>query len=80
MPAVLATTFGIAREGWLGAVLTQPAAVTMPLAFVTMVVVSLATRRRRPKHVTQTMVRLHAPEHLNLNRGPFNPEGSTARR
>lgn len=80
MSAVLATTFGIAREGWVGAVLTQPAAVTMPAAFVTMVVASLATRRRRPKHVNQTMVRLHAPEHLNLNRGPFNPEGSTARR
>jgi Na+(H+)/acetate symporter ActP len=80
MSAVLATTFGISGEGWAGAVLTQPAAVTMPAAFLTMVIASLATHRRKPKHVAQTMVRLHAPEHLNLNRGPFHPEGSTARR
>ncbi len=80
MAAVLATTFGVAREGLIGAVLTQPAAVTMPTAFVTMVLVSLLTRSRRPEHVAQTMVRLHAPEHLILNRGPFHPERSTARR
>jgi Na+(H+)/acetate symporter ActP len=80
MSAVLATTFGVSGEGWTGAVLTQPAAVTMPAAFLTMVVASLATHRRKPKHVAQTMVRLHAPEHLNLNRGPFHPEGPTARR
>ncbi|HEU5144119.1 MAG TPA: cation acetate symporter [Dermatophilaceae bacterium] len=80
MVAVVATTFGIVGEGWAGAVLAQPAAVTMPTAFVTMVVVSLLTRQHRPKHVSQTMVRLHAPEHLTLNRGPFHPVGSTARR
>jgi hypothetical protein len=61
-------------------VLAQPAAVTMPAAFVTMVIGSLITRQHRPKHVSQTMVRLHAPEHLTLNRGPFHPVGSTARR
>jgi Na+(H+)/acetate symporter ActP len=80
MAAVLATTFGVAGEGWAGAVLTQPAAVTMPASFVTMVLASILTRGHRPKHVAQTMVRLHAPEHLSLNRGPFHPEGSTARR
>jgi Na+(H+)/acetate symporter ActP len=80
MAAVLATTFGVAGEGMVGAVLSQPAAVTLPSAFVTMVVASLLTRSRRPEHVSQTMVRLHAPEHLILNRGPFHPERSTARR
>ncbi|EWT03122.1 transporter [Intrasporangium oryzae NRRL B-24470] len=74
MSAVVATTFGVDRDGWLGAVLSQPAAVTMPLAVATMVLVSLATPGRRPEHVAQTMVRLHAPEHISLNRGPFQPE------
>ena len=74
MVAVLATTFGVARDGWLGAVLTQPAAVTVPSAVATMVLASLASSGRRPVHVAQTMVRLHAPEHLILNRGPFQPE------
>ncbi|MER7073997.1 cation acetate symporter [Terrabacter sp. NPDC000476] len=83
MGAVVSTTFGIATHGWVGVVLTQPAAVSVPLAFVTMVLASLATRSRTPEHVGQTMVRLHAPEHLSLNRGSFHPERasrSTARR
>jgi cation/acetate symporter len=46
----------------------------VPLAFATMVVVSLATRSHAPEHVAQTMVRLHAPEHIDLNRGSFHPE------
>jgi hypothetical protein len=48
-----------------------------------MALVSLATRSRAPEHVAQTMVRLHAPEHLALNRGSFHPErpsATTARR
>jgi cation/acetate symporter len=60
--------------------MTQPAAVTVPAAFATMVLTSLATRSRRPEHLARTMVRLHAPEHLHLDRGSFHPEGSTVRR
>ena len=74
MGAVLSTTFGVATAGWFGVVMTQPAAVSVPLAFATMVLVSLATRSRAPEHVAQTMVRLHAPEHIDLNRGSFHPE------
>ena len=74
MGAVVTTIFGIAAGGWFGVVLTQPAAVSVPLAFATMVLVSLATRARAPEHVAQTMVRLHAPEHIDLNRGSFHPE------
>ncbi|MBW8731172.1 MAG: cation acetate symporter [Terrabacter sp.] len=74
MGAVVTTTFGIATGGWFGVVLTQPAAVSVPLAFATMVLVSLATRSSTPEHVAQTMVRLHAPEHIDLNRGSFHPE------
>ena len=80
MASVVATTFGIATDGRLGVLMSQPAAVTVPVAFATMVLASLATRSRRPEHVARTMVRLHAPEHLHLDRGPFHPVGSTAHR
>ena len=78
--AVVATTFGVDRGDWLGVIISQPAAVTVPTAFATMVLGSLLTRSRRPEHVAQTMVRLHAPEHLVLNRGPFHPERATVHR
>ena len=41
----------------------------VPLAFLTMVVVSLLTPGRMPVHVTTTMVRLHTPEAVRLDRG-----------
>jgi Na+(H+)/acetate symporter ActP len=66
--AVLATLLGVAPEGWPGALLAQPAAWTVPLAFLTMVGVSLATPRRIPPHAARTMVRLHTPESVQLDR------------
>jgi len=74
MGAVVSTTFGLATGGWFGVIMTQPAAVSVPLSFATMVLVSIATRASAPEHVAQTMVRLHAPEHIDLNRGSFHPE------
>jgi hypothetical protein len=38
-----------------------------------MVGVSLVTAR--PLQVSRTMVRLHTPEHLVLDRGSYHPEG-----
>ncbi|MDP5184879.1 cation acetate symporter [Blastococcus sp. BMG 814] len=67
--AVIATLLGMAPTGWPGALLAQPAAWTVPLAFLTMVGVSLATSRRVPRHTARTMVRLHAPEAVQLDRG-----------
>ena len=78
MSAVVATTFGVDWEGWFGVVIRQPAAVTVPMAFATMVVVSILTRATVPKHVNLTMVRLHAPENLDLDRGSFHPDPSRA--
>ena len=69
--AVAVTLLGGTPPGWAGAVVGQPAAVTVPAAFVTMVLVSLATPGRRPRHVAQTMVRLHTPETVQLDRGPY---------
>jgi Na+(H+)/acetate symporter ActP len=65
----MVTMLGRPLEGWPGALLAQPAAWTVPLAFAVMVAVSLATRSRVPVHVGRTMVRLHAPEGLDVARG-----------
>jgi cation/acetate symporter len=67
--AVLATLLAVGPGGWAGALLAQPAAWTVPLAFLTMVAVSLATPRRVPRHAARTMVRLHTPESVQLDRG-----------
>jgi cation/acetate symporter len=75
---VLATMFGANPGGWTGAVLTQPALVTVPVAFTVMVAVSLVTAR--PMQVSRTMVRLHTPEHLTLDRGSYHPEHTPAGR
>ena len=56
--------------GWIAALLGQPAAWSVPLAFLTMTGVSLATRDRVPLHVRRFMVRLHTPEVVTLDRGP----------
>ena len=69
--AVVATLLEAVPDGWAGAVVSQPAAVSVPVAFATTVLVSLATRDRVPRHVAQTMVRLHTPETVVLDRGPY---------
>jgi cation/acetate symporter len=53
-------------SGVLGALLGQPAAWTVPLAFGTAVVVSLRTHDRVPRTTPGAMVRLHSPEALDL--------------
>ncbi|MBK8468445.1 MAG: cation acetate symporter [Candidatus Phosphoribacter sp.] len=64
--ATLATFAGVGSSvsGWLPVLLAQPAAWTMPLAFATAVIVSLATPRSVPLNATRVMVRLHAPEEV----------------
>ncbi len=54
-----------AGSGVLGTLLAQPAVVSVPLAFVTMIGVSLATKVRRPDADAQLLA-LHAPEGLGL--------------
>ncbi|MBF5030326.1 cation acetate symporter [Micromonospora sp. ANENR4] len=64
--AVLLTVLGPPLTGWPATLTTQPAAWTVPLAFTVMVVVSMASRRRLPRDVRATMLRLHTPESLRL--------------
>ncbi|MFS3127337.1 cation acetate symporter [Nocardioides sp. Bht2] len=56
-------------DGWPHALLSQPAAWSVPLAFATMILLSRATPGRRPATVNQFMVRLHTPETVVLDRG-----------
>ncbi|MFI5959536.1 cation acetate symporter [Cryptosporangium sp. NPDC051539] len=62
--AVLLAVAGPPFTGWPAALVAQPAAWTVPLAFAVMVTVSMLTRRRIPSDVGATMLRLHAPESL----------------
>lgn len=72
--AVVTTIVVDPQGGWASTLLAQPAAWTMPLAFAVMVVVSLLTRERIAPHVDRTMVRLHTPESVDLDRGDWDPE------
>jgi cation/acetate symporter len=64
--AVLVTVFVSPGDGLIGQLLAQPAAWSVPLAFLVMVGGSLATRRRVPAGVEGILLRLHAPEALRL--------------
>jgi cation/acetate symporter len=62
--AVLVTVLGPPLSGWPAALVAQPAAWSVPLAFAVMVLASMASRVRTPTDVAATMLRLHAPESL----------------
>ena len=72
--AVGVTMFAVLPSGWLGVLLYRPAAVTVPAAFLTMVVVSKLTRAEIPPGVDGTLLRLHAPERLGLTHDRLDRE------
>jgi Na+(H+)/acetate symporter ActP len=74
--AVLTVMLGAEPGGAFGAVVAQPALVTVPAAFATMIAVSLGTRHRLPAHLGRTLVRLHTPEDVELDRGSYHPENA----
>jgi Na+(H+)/acetate symporter ActP len=64
--AVLPAAAGVLPPDWQ-ALLAQPAVFTVPLAFLTMVVVSRRTSDRVPVDVSRILLRLHAPDRLGLS-------------
>jgi cation/acetate symporter len=66
--AILVTMLADPGEGWAEALLGQPAAWSVPAAFLTMVVVSRLTARRLPTEVGAKMGAMHTPEALGLGR------------
>jgi Na+(H+)/acetate symporter ActP len=65
--AVLVAIAGPPFTGWPAALVAQPAAWTVPLAFAVMIGVSLTTRDRVPPDVGRIMLRLHAPDALGVH-------------
>jgi cation/acetate symporter len=65
--AVVITMCGIGKTGWPAVLLGEPAIWTVPLAFVTMLVVSLLTPRAAPHDVTQKLLSLHLPERVRTS-------------
>lgn len=53
-------------EGWPSVIAGFPAAVTVPLAFATMVLVSRATQATAPANVSRIFARMHLPERLGM--------------
>lgn len=64
--SVLPAAAGVLPPGWQE-LAAQPAAFTVPVAFLTMVVVSRRTRDRVPSDVSRILLRLHAPDRLGLS-------------
>jgi Na+(H+)/acetate symporter ActP len=64
---------GYEATGVLGVLMERPAIVSVPAAFLVMVVVSVATGRGCPVAADQLLLRLHAPERLGLSRGVERP-------
>jgi len=67
--AVAATMAGVPAGGWGEALVSQPAAWSVPLAVLAMVLVSRLRPGDVPAHADRFMVRLHTPEALTLDRG-----------
>lgn len=53
-------------HGWPAVIVNHPAAVTVPLAFLVMIGVSLATRKTVPADVGRLFTRMHVPEKLGV--------------
>jgi Na+(H+)/acetate symporter ActP len=53
---------------WAPGVVGQPALITVPVAFLTVVLVSKATQNRLPPDVAQIRLRMHAPDGLGFIR------------
>ncbi|MEU3955636.1 sodium/solute symporter [Streptomyces achromogenes] len=62
LTAVTLTIAGPPAGGWARSLLAWPAVWSVPLGFLTMILVSLATRDRVPPGTEAAMARLHLPE------------------
>ena len=70
LSALLGTVVSLSArpDGWAGTLAGQPAMWSVPVGFGLMVGVSLLTRHRVPGTVARTMVRLHTPERVDVQR------------
>ncbi|AQA06501.1 cation acetate symporter [Mycobacterium sp. MS1601] len=62
----VSVTGAIGDTGWTAALIGYPAAITVPLAFLTMIVVSRLTASTAPPDVARIFARMHVPERLGM--------------
>ncbi|MFI5806232.1 cation acetate symporter [Streptomyces sp. NPDC051561] len=77
LTAVMATRAGLPVSGWAHTLLAWPAVWSVPLGFLTMVLVSLGTRDRIPAGTAALLARLHLPEELTERTGGAGTTGGT---
>jgi Na+(H+)/acetate symporter ActP len=53
---------------WAPSFVKQPALITVPIAFLVVIMVSKATHRRQPSDTSRTLLRMHAPDPLGFIR------------
>ncbi len=70
--AVVATMVYRDLSGWPASLLAQPAAWTVPIAFIVSITVSLCTQQTVPATTTSMFVSMHLPESLGVGR-PLRP-------
>jgi Na+(H+)/acetate symporter ActP len=68
LTALVLNTVSGYTGGWAWPLLGQPAIVTVPAAFLTVIVVSKATQRTLPPDVNRIRLRMHAPDRLGFIR------------
>ncbi|GAA2769622.1 cation acetate symporter [Streptomyces showdoensis] len=73
LAAVMATRAGLPPAGWPHTLMAWPAVWSVPLGFLSMVLVSLATPRRVPAGTPAILARLHLPEELSGRPEPREP-------
>ncbi|MFF0750673.1 cation acetate symporter [Streptomyces sp. NPDC004267] len=73
LTAVMATRAGLVPAGWPHTLLAWPAVWSVPLGFLSMILVSLATPRRVPAGTPRILARLHLPEEFS---GKAQPGGA----
>ena len=66
--ALVVDTVSGLTGNWAPGVFSQPALITVPIAFLTVVLVSKATPAKIPADVAQIRLRMHAPDNLGLTR------------
>jgi cation/acetate symporter len=62
--AIVATMAGAGQSGWPALLLQEPAIWTVPIAFATMITVSIFSPKSTPPEVDRMMLALHLPEQL----------------
>ncbi|MGW1028759.1 sodium/solute symporter [Streptomyces sp. NPDC002577] len=77
LAAVTLTFAEVVRSGWLHTLLAWPAIWSVPVGFLAMILVSLATPGHIPPHTSATMTRLHLPESLTVRQTAAAAEGGS---